>query len=611
MSSRVPHRSTNSRSAPDAPGPSPPGWWSARITRRAAFGTIAATLTGLLAACRGTAAVPTAPPAVPPATGPTVASPSATATAAPVTATPAPLATPVDATQIFVDGTFTADPVSHDFNANPNCGGEPELWAGLLTFTAGLEPTPDWAQTWEVSGDGLTWTFNLRPGNHGWSNGDPVTAADFVWSWQRKLEPATGASDAGVLYAIRNAAAVHAGTARPAALGVSAVDQWTLQVQLTSPAPGFLATVASLATVPAHRASVERFGARWTDAGNCVSNGPFQLDSWEHGVRFQLSVNGSYWGAGNVTLSGVDVPITPAESALLEYRLNRVDQVGVLGTDIAGLQADPTLGPQLQRTIGNGSWALYPNAAVPPFDDPRVRLAVAHAVDRRRLVDLVSGRAVAATSLLPPSFPAHVDDPTVTALQTFDVTAALDALSGTRYAGGTGWPDVTLVVRHEDPDSDLLGRDVGTQLAENLGMPVTTLVLDTAAFDAALSRRSAGLVWERTWFTTPDPASAYGSLFSGPIAGRPTTWQSTEFVSLLASAVGETDPAQVPARFAACERLLQTDVVYVPAAYPATWYLVQPWVGGIPVDRAGYPLLIDRVFTRRLMGLRIAGRPAS
>ena len=523
----------------------------------------------------------------------------------------APPATPIDATQVFYDGSYAQDPVSHDFNANPGCGGEPELWAGLLTFTPDLEPKPDWAQTWEVAADGTTWTFHLRPDNRGWSNGDQLTAADFVWSWQRKLLPATAASDAAVLFPIQGAAAIHAGTASRSTLGASALDDWTLQARLTAPSAAFLDMVSTLATVPAHRPSVERYGASWTEAGRCVSNGPFQLDGWERGTLLQFSPNPGYWDAGGLTLTQVQAPITPADRALIQYRLDRLDQIGVIGSDLPGLQADPTLGPQLRQTVGNGTWALFPQTTVRPFDDVRVRRAAAHAVDRHRLVEIVSGRALPATSLLPPGFPAHVGTPDVAGLQSFDVGAALDALKDTPFSGGGNWPPVTLLMRQEDPDSELLGRDVAAQLEENLGMSVSVTALDPAAFDAALRQRRAGLIWLRSWYATPDPADAYGRLFSGVDTAGPTTWRSADLDALLAGALGEVDLRRRLARYAQGEHLLQQEVAYVPAVYPVSWYLVKPWVTGTPVDQAGWPLLADRVYTRRRMPLRIVGRPLS
>ena len=185
--------------------------------------------------------------------------PKSTATATPTatprgSSTPSPLPEP----QVLYRGGFSVEPTSHDFNANLYCGGDPSLWSGLLTLNTDLTPMGDWADHWEPNEDSSVWTFHLRQNNTGWSNVRGVTAHDFVWSWQRLIDPATKAPQAWLLYDVVNAVDIHDGKRQPAELGVAAPDNWTLIVNLVGPRVYFPTIVATIGLVPANQQAVER-----------------------------------------------------------------------------------------------------------------------------------------------------------------------------------------------------------------------------------------------------------------------------------------------------------------------------------------------------------------
>src|SRR5690606_34875815 len=345
---------------------------AARLSRRA---LLAAGALALLAACRGgsagsaTDSTPVSRGSQSPAARPSPAGAASPQPTSPATALSTP---PASGPQVFYQWGFAADPISHDFNANRYCGGEPELWAGLLTLTPDFEPVADWAEAWSTSPDGLTWTFRLRPNNRGWSNGDPVTAHDFGWSWQRKLNPETAAPDAPLLYDIVGAREIHTAGAPPEALGARAADDWTLDVDLTGPSPRFLVIIASVAGFPAHRPSVERHGDRWTEAGNCVSNGPFILTRWERGVAFEIARNPNYWDAARVALDRCITPILPLDQGLAPYDDRQVDYIAVPRPDLPVVRNSPNLSRQLGRAVEAAVWCLIPQVTMPPFDDLRV-----------------------------------------------------------------------------------------------------------------------------------------------------------------------------------------------------------------------------------------------
>jgi len=593
------------------PSPPPRPAAAARLSRRA---LLAAGAFALLAACRGgsagtaTESTPVSRGSQSPATRP---APTGAASPQPTTSPSTAPGTPqVTGPQVFYQWGFANDPVSHDFNANRYCGGEPELWAGLLTLTPDLEPVADWAEAWSASSDGLTWTFRLRPNNRGWSNGDPVTAHDFVWSWQRKLAPETAAPDAPLLYDIVGAREIHTAGAPPETLGARATDDWTLDVALTGPRPRFLVIIASVAGFPAHRPSVERYGERWTEAGNCVSNGPFLLTRWEHGVAFEIARNPNYWDAARVTLDRCITPILPLDLGLRPYDDRQVDYIAVARPDLPVVRNSPNLSRQLGRTVEAAVWCLIPQVTVPPFDDVRVRQAISRAIDRERIVQITEGRAHGATSLMPVGMPGHFDDAEIVQIQQFDVDAALAHLDDTPFAGGQNWPPLTLTMRRSDPDAELIANDVISQLRENLGLNLSLDILEPDDFEAAVQAHQPALIWLRWWFHYPDPHNGYGDLFApeDPLPRR-LAWEDPTYTDLVRRAREESDPAARLDLYRQCEQTLQNAAVYIPVAYPVTWYLFKPWVTGIPTNSQGDWLPRGELFTRMKARLRIENRP--
>ncbi|MBI4241217.1 MAG: twin-arginine translocation signal domain-containing protein, partial [Candidatus Rokubacteria bacterium] len=188
-------------------------------------------------------------------------------------------------------GYYQDEPASFDFNKDLYCGGEPAIFAGLMRFNADFVAVPYLATRVESNKDGSVWTFHMRKDSR-WSNGAPCTARDFVWSWKRQLDPATGAPYAGFLYDIKNGEAFNKGKIKDAGLvGVRAKDDYTVEVTLEGPRGYFPVLTAYLAALPAYRPAVEKHGDKWTEAANIVTNGPFTLESWEHHKQFTLRKN--------------------------------------------------------------------------------------------------------------------------------------------------------------------------------------------------------------------------------------------------------------------------------------------------------------------------------
>jgi oligopeptide transport system substrate-binding protein len=210
-----------------------------------------------------------------------------------------------------------------------------------------LEPEASLAESWEE--EGSTVTFHLRD-DATWTNGDPVTAQDFVYSWKRTLSPELAADYAYQLYGIKGAAEYNGCTEGDCAalageVGVTAVDDYTLQVELTSPQPWFIGQVSHHSFLPVHQATVEEFGDNWTDPENIVTNGPFMLESWEHEASINMVKNPDYRDADNVTLERIDGSIivdgVTRVQAFEAGEVDALDGAGLPPEDIERLKQEP------------------------------------------------------------------------------------------------------------------------------------------------------------------------------------------------------------------------------------------------------------------------------
>ncbi len=518
--------------------------------------------------------------------------------------------TPIPGPQVLYRGGFSSDPSSHDFNANLYCGGDPSLWSGLLTLNTDLTPMGDWAARWEPNGDSSKWTFHLRQNNQGWSNGQAVTAQDFIWSWQRLLDPNTKAPHAWLLYDVVNAVQIHAGERKPSDLGVHAIDRWTLEVDLVGPRVYFPAIVATVGTAPAYQPAVERYGVNWTDTGNCVSNGPFALSDWQHAVRWTTQLNASHWNAGHVKLDETAVPIVPAFKHQQPYFTSQVDFMPVSPEDVANVRSISDYASQLVSSMDPAVWFLMVVPSNPPFDDLRVRQAIAHAIDRDRLEQLSEGRCSGAHSLIPTTFPLRGEDDTVSALQQFDVDRALQLLAGTPFANGKKWPQVTLLVSESNDVPQLLANDCAQQLFENIGLKVDVKTVTSQEYGDALAARTAELFWKRWDFTYADPNNGYADAFF-PIGSKESLLPLTPngLGDLVGRGKVEQNPDARASIYRDCETALQTQVSYIPIAYPVTFFLIRPWVAGFPLVGDSSVLQPGLLFTRLTSLVSVKDRP--
>lgn len=275
------------------------------------------------------------------------------------------------------------------------------VFEGLMTFDEKGELVPGMAEDYEISEDGLTYTFTLRDGIK-WSNGDPVTAEDFEFSWKRALDPELAADYAHILYYIKGAEAYNTGEGSRDDVAVKALDEKTLEVTLESPTAYFLELTAFYTYFPVNKKVVES-NPDWAKKPEThVSNGPFKLVKWEHNAKIAMEKNDLYYNADKIKLDGIELDIIEDQNtAWQKYEGGEYDILVDIPTSVvAQLQAenDPQLhiGPQV------GTYYYNVNPDVKPFNNVKVRKALSMALDRETIVkDITQGGQIAAEGVVP------------------------------------------------------------------------------------------------------------------------------------------------------------------------------------------------------------------
>ena len=259
----------------------------------------------------------------------------------------------------------------------------------LVKLDDDLKPVPALAESWKVSPDGKTVTFNLRSDGK-WTNGDPVTAGDFVWSWKRTISPDLAADYAYQFYGIVGAQEYNGCKANCAALadkvGVKATDDSTLVVSLTSPQPWFIQQAAHHSFLAVNQKTVEQFGAKWTEAANIVTNGPFKLSAWKHDSEIDLVKWDEWRDAASVKLTSITGRmITDGTTSVQAFEAGEIDVNPNLPTaEIERLKSTP----DYQQYPGLGTY--YYGFNTKNISDPNQRRAMSLAIDRRTIIDQIA-----------------------------------------------------------------------------------------------------------------------------------------------------------------------------------------------------------------------------
>jgi oligopeptide transport system substrate-binding protein len=573
----------------------------------------------ILAACGGgTTAAPTAAPAAP-ADAPTAA-PAAPADAP--TAAPAPEAptAAAEAPTAAAEGGGTANAVPGVLRINNGAEGDnydPQQasflteirwillnWQPLMSFDQEMKPIPGAAESVDVSADGKTYTFHLRPDSK-YSNGDPLTAADWVRAWQRLGDPElAGEYQFIACDIIKGYSEYSASTCQGKSitetlaldlpklredLGVKAVDDNTLQVELVNPAPYFLSIAALWVSVPVREADAENV-ADLSQAvpESFIGNGPFKLVEHERDTKATWEVNTNYKGPfENPKLKGINmVLINESQVAFQAYKNGELDMLTLAAEDRAAVEADPVLSKELIDVPGQCTFYLGMHNKKAPFDNQKVRQAFAQAFDREAYVrDVLQGLGKPTQTFIPPGFPGYE----ATDQFAFNADAAKKALSDAGFANGQGLPEIKLTYS-ASARNKVRFEWVANQIKQNLGIDTVLDPVDPTAFtgltkDIATTPQLFILGWCADF---PDPQNWLTAVFkTGGSSSARLGYSNPEFDKLVSQADVEQDAAKRAELYSQAQKMLIEDAPVAFLWNDANKALVKPYVKGvktIPLD---------------------------
>ncbi len=448
------------------------------------------------------------------------------------------------------------------------------IMEGLTEYDDLLRPVPALAERWEVSKDGRTYTFQIRQGVQ-WTDGQPLTAGDFEYSWKRLLDPSTAAEYAYFLFDVEGAAEYNAGRGGAEQVGVRALDDRTLQVKLRKPAVYFPMVTTFTATFPMRRDVVEQWGHQWTEPGRIVTLGPFTLTEWRHEYRVALTANERYWGGRPKLDRAVFYVVEEENTALTLYETGDLDRVGLppVAIPFYNRRADYRHGAFLR-----GYYYGF-NVEKRPFDDPRVRRAFSLAVDREEIPRILKGGEIPATSWVPPGMFAH--NPAIGL--GFDPGRARRLLAEVGHPNGIGLPPITLVF-NSDPTNRLIAENLQAQWKRNLGIEVA---LDNVEWKVYLKRLKDDTpqIFRLGWGADyPDPDN-FLNLFTSTSGNNNSHWGNPRYDRLIFEAASEPDPGRRRRLYDEAQRILtEEDVPIMPLFFAAQNVLVREYVKGLSVN---------------------------
>lgn len=429
-------------------------------------------------------------------------------------------------------------------------------------------PIPGLAERWEISPDGKTYTFHLRT-NLVWSTGEPIQASDVVYSWIRALDPATASDYAGQLYYVKNGQDFNEGKIKDSSLvGVHALDPYTVKVELEHPTAFFLDLCAFQTLYVVPRQTIEKYGDRWLMAHPLPSDGPFQLGFWRLNDKIRLVKNPRYWDAAHTQSDIIDLlPVGSANAALNLYEHGQVDIVWdreLIPSDLTDILLKR---PDFHTFNYLGTYFIRFNVTKKPFDDPRVRRALALAIDKERIVKKITraGEQVAA-HLVP--------DGTANYLPAeglgYDPAEAKKLLAEAGYPDGKGFPPFEYMFNAAAGGAAKLHENIAIELQQmwhdNLGIDMVLRQLEWKVYLSAQSHLDYQLS-RSSWIGDYNDPQTFLGMFTSTDGNNRTGWKNEQYDALIRAANNEPDLKKRAETFRQAETLLIHDEMPVIPLY--------------------------------------------
>ena len=457
-----------------------------------------------------------------------------------------------------------------------------QIYSGLMKLDNNLEPVPDIAASMPtVSADGLTYTFHLHT-DVKFSDGTPVTAYDFQYSWNRAAAPSTNSPTAPeYLGDIAGVNDVLSGKATQIG-GVKVIDDYTLQVTINSPESYFLYKLTFPASFVVEKNNVNN-GANWWKTP--IGTGPFKVKEWTPETEFILARNDLYYG---------DLPKIAEIDMTLNSTTSDMDLFETGGVDFTSPPAeyydqimDPA-GPFYQDLSVSPSLSVDYigfNCKEAPFNDPDIRQAFCLAIDKDKIVDLTyRNMAQKAEGILPPGIPGY--NANVTGLD-FDVSQAQALIKASTYGSAANLPPITITVAGEGGSTDQVIQSLVYQWQQNLGVNVQVRELAPEVYYSELSQE-VDQMYSTGWIADyPYPQDFLDILFSSGSNYNYGGYSNPQFYALIQQANSESDQTKAFALYQQAEQLMINDAACLPLTFGQNYLLIQPWVKNLTVNALG------------------------
>ncbi|MFA1642140.1 ABC transporter substrate-binding protein [Chryseomicrobium imtechense] len=477
---------------------------------------------------------------------------------------------------------------------DPSVGFDAVSWNALNNLMEGLTrlgeddlPHEATAESIEVSDDGLTYTFKLRE-DAMWSNGDPVTAGDFVYGWTRMLDPNTASPAAFLGYFIEGAEAFNTGEGAAEDVAIQAVDEKTFEVKLTAPTDAFLNIITNPSFFPVNEKVATENDKWFAEAESFVGNGPFKLVKWEHDAKMVFEKNENYWDADTVKLDKVEwAMVNDSNTEYQMYQSNELD-VSAVPSELAEelLESD-----EVSNEAQAGTYFYRFNTTMEPFTNAKVRKAFAMSVNQQEIVEFVTKNGEKpALGFVSYGFPGpsggdfrdEVGD-----LVTPDAAEAKTLLEeGMAEEGWTELPEVTLTYSTSDTHQKI-AEALQAQFKDALGVDAKLQNVEASVFASEQKELKYQLSRSSFLHDYADPVNAIESFITGSSMNR-TGWSNAEFDGLIASAKQETDADARWELLKQAEELLFEEMPIFPIHFYNQVSLEKPSVSGIVRHPVGY-----------------------
>jgi len=455
-----------------------------------------------------------------------------------------------------------------------------DLCEGLLTLDKQAGPAPGVAETFEVSPERTTYRFHLRQDAR-WSNGDRVVAADFVAGFRRLADPATGSRYQTFVSMILHAPAIFVGKEPVERLGVSAIDEHTMVIQLAAPVPYFTQLLAHPSTCPIHRSSLAQHGNQFARAGTMVSNGAFQLKEWRVGSDLLLTTNANYWNRSATRLDGVEYIFTPnANDELTRYRAGGPH----ITSGVSRAQYDwvrSTLGGELHLSPQLGTYFYGFNLDRRPFKDSlKLRRALSLAIDRERLIGaILRAGEIPAYGWIPPQVNGYAA-PSLDYRHEADSERLAEARRLYAEAGYSVSKPVHFELRYNNGETHTkLAIAIAGMWRETLGLDVTLRAEEFASLLQDIDRGNLEM-FRASWIADYNDAYSFAQFFETGSGVNLTHYRNPIYDALLAQSQIETDPTKRQRLLEKAERLVLEDQPLIPIYFFVNKHLVKREVGG-------------------------------